>query len=201
MSQASWWQTQLAERAANIELKARDPAPGRTLAVAAALGARDRGSFNQLDTFFTVPTGRLTLREQDGEAELIEYERPDAQAPSRSVYRRLVIADPAATRELLATELGVVGVVEKRRHALVKDKVRIHLDRVVGLGSYVELAAPLPPGDEPSSQLGAIKALRRDLWIAEDQLVAGSYIDLLAAAERGSKLEEFRSLLGLDGRP
>ena len=48
----------------NVELKARDPDPARTLERALALGAEDRGEIRQRDTYFAGARGRLKLREQ-----------------------------------------------------------------------------------------------------------------------------------------
>ena len=49
----------------NIELKASDPDPERSLAVVKGLGARDRGLLRQSDTYFRVKQGRLKLREEE----------------------------------------------------------------------------------------------------------------------------------------
>ena len=49
----------------NVELKARDPDPARTLERALALGADDRGEFRQRDTYYAGATGRLKLREHE----------------------------------------------------------------------------------------------------------------------------------------
>ena len=49
----------------NVELKARDPDPARTLERALALGAEDRGEIRQRDTYFAGARGRLKLREQE----------------------------------------------------------------------------------------------------------------------------------------
>ena len=46
----------------NVELKARDPHPERSLERARALGAEDRGELRQRDTYFAAPNGRLKLR-------------------------------------------------------------------------------------------------------------------------------------------
>jgi adenylate cyclase class IV len=46
----------------NVELKARDPDPSRTLGRALALGAEDRGEFRQRDTYYGGASGRLKLR-------------------------------------------------------------------------------------------------------------------------------------------
>src|ERR671921_2716196 len=72
----------------NVELKARDPDPARTLERALAAGAQDRGLLRQRDTYFAVAHGRLKLREEEpGGATLIAYERPDAASARVSHYR------------------------------------------------------------------------------------------------------------------
>ena len=50
--------------ARNVELKARDPDPARTLERALALGAEDHGTIHQRDTYFAGARGRLKLRQQ-----------------------------------------------------------------------------------------------------------------------------------------
>ena len=83
--------------ARNVELKARDPDPARTLERALALGAEDHGTIHQRDTYFAGARGRLKLREQDpGEDELIEYRRADSADARTSAYRRVPVADAAA---------------------------------------------------------------------------------------------------------
>src|SRR6201989_2961669 len=72
----------------NIELKAFDPDPERSLRVALGLGARDRGVIRQRDTYFRVSSGRLKLREEDpGGATLVQYDRVDADEARESRYR------------------------------------------------------------------------------------------------------------------
>src|SRR3954467_11482411 len=124
----------------NVELKARDPDPARSLERCVALGAEDRGELRQRDTYFAPRRGGPNLREPEpGGAELIAYERADAAHARESRYRIAPVAEPAGLREALAAALGTVAVVEKRRHLLVWEGVRIHLDRVDGLGDFVEL--------------------------------------------------------------
>ena len=61
----------------NVELKARDPNPERSLATARELGASDEGVLRQRDTYFRAHTGRLKLREQQpGGAVLIQLRPP-----------------------------------------------------------------------------------------------------------------------------
>src|ERR1700761_7861128 len=92
----------------NVELKAWDRDPARSTRACEALGAEDQGVLRQRDTYFVVVTGRLKLREQDGEeAQLIAYERPDRPGERTSSYRIVEIGDAEGLRDALAAALGV----------------------------------------------------------------------------------------------
>ena len=56
--------------------------------------------------------------------------------------------------------LGVDVVVEKRRHLLLWETVRIHLDEVTGLGSFVELEAVAGPDSDLSRERAQVGHLR-----------------------------------------
>jgi homotetrameric cytidine deaminase len=162
----------------NIELKATDPDPERSLAVCVSLGAEDRGVIVQRDTYFRVPAGRLKLREETpGGAHLIQYVRADGGSARESRYRIAPVEDGEALRAALDAALGTLVVVEKKRRLLSWEGVRIHLDRVEGLGSFVEL--------EGVEQADArhVDALREALEIGEERVIAESYADRRMGAE------------------
>jgi homotetrameric cytidine deaminase len=159
----------------NLEIKARDADPQRTLEAALALGAEDHGELTQRDTYFGGAHGRLKLREQTpGEPELVQYRRPDEAGPRTSEFRTVPVAAAGALQTALDAAFGTLVVVEKRRRLLLWEGVRIHLDDVDGLGTFVELEAP-----EDGDQQAKIERLTEALAIAGDDLVAGSYSDLL----------------------
>jgi homotetrameric cytidine deaminase len=165
----------LTELRRNLEIKARDADPRRTHEAALALGAEDQGELTQRDTYFGGARGRLKLREQTpGEPELIQYRRPDDPGPHTSEFRNMPVAAAGALQTALDAAFGTLAVVEKRRRLLLWEGVRIHLDEVDGLGTFVELEAP-EDGDEEAK----VARLREALAIADDDLVAGSYSDLL----------------------
>jgi homotetrameric cytidine deaminase len=171
------------EPARNVELKAHDDDPGRTLERALAAGARDRGLLRQRDTYFAVRHGRLKLREQEpGGATLIAYERSDDASERVSSYRLVPVAEPDAMREALAAANGVLTVVDKRRRLLMWDSVRIHLDGVSGLGTFLELEAVAEPGSDLSRERAQVAELRELLEIRDDALREGSYADALLTA-------------------
>jgi homotetrameric cytidine deaminase len=162
----------------NVEVKARDADPAATLERALALDASDEGVLRQRDTYFATARGRLKLREQEpGGAQLIAYERPDEAAARTSRYRLADVADPDALREALDAALGTVVVVDKRRRLLLWDGVRIHLDEVDGLGSFVELEGVAATDSDLAAERERVEQLMRELALGEP--VASSYADLL----------------------
>jgi adenylate cyclase class IV len=168
--------------ARNIELKARDADPDGSLEVALALGATDEGWLQQLDTYFRVQHGRLKLREQDGVAELIQYERTDEAIERASNYRLVPIHDPDSLKEALAAALGILVAVEKSRHLLLWRNVRIHLDEVPVLGSFIELEAVAAPDSDLSGEYRNVAELRKALGITDERILASGYSDELLRA-------------------
>jgi homotetrameric cytidine deaminase len=165
----------------NVEIKARDANPEATAARCQALGATDHGVLHQRDTYFASRHGRLKLRVQDGSpAELIAYRRSDTTEAEESAFIRAAAADPAALGEALGAALGETVVVVKRRRLWLWEHVRIHLDDVEGLGTFIELEAMVGPGlNTPEEAAAKVTRLRTELAIADDALVAVGYSDLL----------------------
>jgi homotetrameric cytidine deaminase len=165
----------------NVEIKAWDPDPEGTAARCLALGASDEGVLEQRDTYFAGRRGRLKLREQAGSAaELIAYRRPDATEPEESAFIRARSTDAETMREALDAALGTTVVVVKRRRLFEWENVRIHLDDVGGLGTFIEVEALVGPGlNDGDEAARKVARLRSELGIADDALVAVSYSDLL----------------------
>jgi homotetrameric cytidine deaminase len=164
----------------NVELKARDPDPARTLALALALGAGDEGEIEQRDTYFERSRARVKLREQTpGDDELVAYRRPDDEQARVSEYVRVAVPDAPALKEALDAAYGTRVVVVKRRRLLLWEQVRIHLDEVEGLGSYLELEALAPRDEDLEPARAKVARLRGELQIDDAGLVSGSYSDLL----------------------
>jgi len=168
----------------NVEVKARDADPAATLERALALGATDEGVLAQRDTYFGRAKGRLKLREQEGGTEsgarLIAYVRMDGdgfEEARTSNYRLAEVDDPAALADALDAALGTLVVVDKRRRLLLYENVRIHIDDVSGLGSFVELEGVADPDSDLSREHELVARLREQLALGEP--VAGSYSDLL----------------------
>lgn len=168
----------------NVELKARDSDPESTLSRCLGFGAEDLGFLDQRDTYFLARRGRLKFREQgeDG-SELIAYGRADQFDPSESTYVLAPVAEPDAMAEALDYALGPpTVVVSKRRHLLMWEGVRIHLDEVEELGRFIEFEAVLESGSGEEAIAAAhekVGRLREALQIDDAALVDGGYSDLL----------------------
>ncbi len=166
----------------NVELKAIDPDPARSLAVCRELGAEDRGVLRQRDTYFRARSGRLKLREEEpGGAVLIQYDRPDAAQARESRYRLTRVQDPGELLASLDAALGTLVVVDKERHLFLWDGVRIHLDSVQGLGSFVELEGVAAPESDLGAEREKVARLQRELGIEE--VLTDSYSDRLLGAD------------------
>jgi homotetrameric cytidine deaminase len=164
----------------NIEVKALDPDPQRSLAVVQQLGADDRGVLVQRDTYFRVPSGRLKLREeQPGGATLVQYDRPDAAAARLSSYRLVAVEDPDGLRAALDASLGTLVTVHKERRLFIADGVRIHLDTVRDLGSFVELEGVAAAGSDLERERAKVARLMEALDIGPERVLTDSYSDRL----------------------
>ena len=164
----------------NIEIKARITSVESLLSQARALADGEPVTIDQDDSFFNVPQGRLKLRQfADGSAELIHYHRADSPDTKASDYVRVPVPDPAALREALARACGLLGRVQKQRLLLMAGPTRIHLDRVAGLGDFMELEVVLADGQSDAEGAATAEALMGALGLADAHRLAGSYLDLM----------------------
>jgi adenylate cyclase class 2 len=173
--------------ASNVELKARLDKPAYAVDVCKRIGAVDKGVIEQIDTYFTLGRHRLKLREQsDGTNCLIGYSRPDRPEARRSQYRLAPIENAGAMKAMLSRQWGVKVVVKKeRRWFLWEGRVRIHLDLVEGLGTFLEFEAVIDsvPGYDEDAALLDIARLSHDFGLTQRDLVAGSYASMVKATD------------------
>jgi len=160
----------------NIELKARLRNLEAARATAAAIATGRLGTEHQFDTYFHCRQGRLKLREIEGQpAQLIWYARPDEQGPKASDYLVVPVGDAGVLKSALSAALGVRGVVEKRREVYLWHNVRIHLDEVTGLGTFIEFEAVLGPGIDDALGQSQLDDLSNRFALAPGDLLARSY--------------------------
>ncbi|MDX1650336.1 MAG: class IV adenylate cyclase [Myxococcota bacterium] len=173
----------------NLEIKARCDDLDAVRERARTVATRWVGVDRQVDTYFRTARGRLKLRESSlSGGQLVPYLRPDRPGPRRSDYLVVPVEDPVALRELLSALLGVHRVVRKEREIALAGNVRIHLDRVDGLGSFVELEAVYDGGEEAEAgEREKVARLMEALGLREADRVPGSYETLLGEGAEGAQ--------------
>ena len=166
--------------ARNIEIKARIENIEALTAKVAEIADKGPIEIFQDDTFFACPNGRMKLRTfSDTEAELIFYQRPDQAGPKESIYSISPITSPDKIREVLSQGYGQTGRVRKHRTLFLIGRTRVHLDRVEGLGDFVELEVVLAEKEPNESGVLVANELLGKLGISPDSLIEGAYVDLL----------------------
>jgi predicted adenylyl cyclase CyaB len=174
----------------NIEIKARLRDPGGAEVVARRLGGPEPHlRVEQVDTYFVVPAGRLKLREITGtieRAELIFYHRADQAGPKRSEYDVVPVTNARELKAMLAAALGIRTVVRKQRTVYLYKNVRIHLDAVEGLGSFLEFEAVMPDGAPDREGEDLLRSLMSEFAIAPGDLLESSYSDLVEGQKSSS---------------
>ncbi|CAB3822656.1 class IV adenylate cyclase [Achromobacter denitrificans] len=169
--------------ARNVEIKARVASLDAIEPLAAALSGQEPVSIAQDDTFFACANGRLKLRAfADGTGELIFYRRSDETGPKESFYVISRTDTPDTLREALTLAYGTAGRVRKRRLLFMAGRTRIHLDRVEGLGEFLELEVVLRDGETLEAGMEEARSLMAALGVAPEQLLSGAYVDLLGRA-------------------
>jgi adenylate cyclase, class 2 len=173
----------------NVEIKAelRDLPLARS--ICRAIGATFILAFDQTDTYFRVPSGKLKKRETEGEpVEYIFYERP-LKATSKLSQFTIYPEDKALERFGLQP-LPVWVVVKKRRELFMHANVRIHLDAVEGLGRFLEFEALVSRNHDIEACARSIAELRQKFEPVLGELIDCGYSDLLARDAENAPLPE-----------
>jgi len=165
--------------ARNIEIKARIESIEALAPKVAALANEAPIELVQDDTFFRCNSGRLKLRSFSSESgELIFYRRENQPGPKESFYLRSPTSAPETLRESLSLACGQIGRVRKRRTLFLVGRTRVHLDRVEGLGDFLELEVMLAENEPAENGMREAHELMERLGIHASQLVEDAYVDL-----------------------
>jgi len=167
----------------NYEFKARLRDENRVRAALKKLRARQIGNDHQIDTYFRVPRGRLKVREGRIENALIFYQRSDAPRPRRAQIDIMLLPRRNSLRSILAAGLGVLTVVDKRREIYLVGNVKIHLDRVRGLGKFIEVEAISRSRGLAKIRVQARK-FQKLFGIPSSDILAKSYSDMIMKKSR-----------------
>ena len=163
-----------------VEIKARCREIDSIRPILERLGARLQGTDRQTDTYFQVSHGRLKLRQGNIENVLIFYQRQNQKAAKRSDVHLYPCSDSAQLLALLSAALPPLVVVRKERQIFWLENIKIHLDHVAGLGSFVEIEAIDLKQTKTETELHTqCRDLQNQLGIQESEMVDCSYSDML----------------------
>lgn len=167
----------------NLELKAKLSNLHDAETIARVIGAKKHSVLTQIDTYFNIANGRLKLREiNDRKFELIYYHRANKAGDRYSEYTIVPLKEPRTVKRILSKLLGQKVVVRKKRVLYLFNNARIHLDRVKGLGSFIEFEVLVAKGKAQAESF--MRTLRKEFSISQTEIIAGSYSDLLFRKKR-----------------
>ncbi len=167
--------------ARNIEIKAKIHRTEALVSIIASLAETGPIHILQHDTFFNCPLGKLKLRAfSDNAGELIYYQRPELNGPKLSLYHISPTTEPDSLRDTLALAYGILGTVRKQRTLYLLGKTRIHLDRVDGLGDFLELEVVLEDLQTITYGESIALDLMAKIGVLPNQLIPTSYLELLS---------------------
>jgi len=172
----------------NIEIKAKVHHSDHLRLLAEKISGTPAQLIFQEDTFFYSHSGRLKLRIfAPNRGELIYYQRSDQEGPKESNYIISTTTEPHSLKRVLTSAYGVRGVIRKQRELYIIGQTRIHLDRVEGLGEFLELEFVMQIGQTDIEGMGTLEDLMGKLGIKKKDLISCAYIDLLSQGERGDE--------------
>ncbi len=163
----------------NVEYKAelRDIALART--ICASIGALFADTLEQTDTYYRVPDAKLKKRETRGrDPEYVFYSRPARTRPKLSQFTLYTQAQ--AAERFGSSPLPVWVTVKKSRDLWIYHGVRIHLDTVDTLGSFIEFEALVTPDRNLARCHELIDNLRASFSPAMGEAIACGYAELIA---------------------
>lgn len=137
------------------------------------------GILEQTDTYYRLSDGRLKRRVAPGEPTFwIYYHRPDRVSPRMSNYT--ILSDEQARARWGTQSLKEWLVVKKKRELWMLQNVRIHLDEVEGLGTFLEFEAIVGKRFDVKACHRAIDRLRGTFEPILGEAISGSYSDMVA---------------------
>jgi adenylate cyclase class 2 len=131
----------------------------------------------QEDIYYKVNNGRLKLRIIDGKTgNLIHYFRGNEKGKRVSKYTISETGTPKELNSILSSLYGVLIKVKKTREIIITDNIRIHIDKVIGLGNYLEIEVIF---NSIKAAKKTMDGLISSLELEEKNFIKVSYSDLL----------------------
>jgi len=164
----------------NLEIKANCKDLKRIVGILNSLNVKFLSEGFQRDTYFKVSRGNLKLRETNtGEDYLIWYKRRKKAEPKLSEYYIYQTQKSQNLKNFLKNAFGEKIIIEKIRKIYLYKNVRVHLDRVKGLGNFIELEAVLSKDGMDKESKENMNFLVEKLCINKEDLLKSSYSEII----------------------
>lgn len=161
----------------NLEIKLKLENASHINSVRNSLKQYSRSVEKQIDVYYKIKKGRLKLRIiNDKEGSLILYNRAENKGKRISHY---IISKTKDFRELdfiLSRQFEILVKVIKKREIFVSKNVRIHLDKISGLGNFLEIEIIYSKLINAKKQMTDLINL---LYLDEKKFIKNSYSDML----------------------
>lgn len=162
----------------NIEFKAELRNFDAAARQCALLGARHVADLKQTDTYYKLATGRLKKRETVGRpVEWIVYDRRDVVHPRLSSFT--ILTEKQARARWGTMTLKPWLTVTKHRELWMLNYVRIQLDTVDRLGTFIEFEAKVSKRHTGGQCRRAVEHLREAFGPVLGEPISKSYCDLM----------------------
>ena len=161
----------------NYEIKTKISNLDEIIQVIKNQGAKREGFLKQKDYYLKVGRYKKKIREINNEAmEMISYTRNEKMGRKDSEYK--IIKLTPKQKEILLIQNNPVCFVEKTRELWIYKNTRIHFDKVMGLGDFIELETVV--NQKPKRQsLREFKEVVKLLKLDTKKAIPFSYSDLV----------------------
>ena len=93
---------------------------------------------------------------------------------------REIMPKNSSVMKMLEKTLGIKVIVKKSRRIYILDNIRFHIDDVESLGKFIEIEVRGETEDELPKLRKQIKEFLDLFQVQEENLIKGSYSDLVA---------------------
>jgi predicted adenylyl cyclase CyaB len=161
----------------NLELKLKVDSHQDFIQKIEKKGIKFVGLFAQKDIYYSYNKGLLKLRIQNGEYQLIKYQRSEESIERWSNYSILLLFGDDI-EDYLRDIFGEEIIIEKERTLYYYKHTRIHLDCVKSLGDFIELETVVKEINEKDAVVEFNEVVRL-LNLEKNQEIRKSYRDLM----------------------
>lgn len=135
----------------------------------------------QKDIYFSVETGLLKLRVENGKSSLIYYFRDESSSKRLSDFQYIKFSE-GNPEKFFSNIFKPEIAVSKIRELYIYNNTRIHLDKVKTLGTFIELETMVVNGLKDAEK--RFNKMVSDLKLNTKKQIRASYRDLLLEKQK-----------------